>query len=208
MIIIVSREESHATSCWRISMANQRGNNSGFHWNLPTWNGHGGGGGFSEWWDGVGGLPARLDGERNLDVADRVSLTVDGAQTDAPVVGVHPLQLRDVSGHLKSISISVHSHSLIHHAGLTNRILQLEIIPLDPTGSPYWIPPPSWIPTSSNLWLLIWLDLNVQLILTSHSVSYDWYFSLPSLPSLLLPPPKLDSVRIRSRNHVTVGSNR
>ena len=61
-----------------------------------------------------------------------------------------------------------------------------------PTRS-YWIPlldpPPSWIPTSSNLWLLIWLDLNVQLILTSHSVSYDWYFSLTSLPSLLLPPP-------------------
>ena len=56
--------------------------------------------------DGVGQrLGTRLDGEGHLDVADRVALAVDGAQTDAPVVGVHALQLRDVRGHLAAVLV-------------------------------------------------------------------------------------------------------
>ena len=48
-------------------------------------------------------LPARLNGEWNFDVTEWVTLSVDGAQTETPIIGIHAFQLRDVRGHFAAI---------------------------------------------------------------------------------------------------------
>jgi hypothetical protein len=46
-------------------------------------------------------LPAGLQSEGNVNVADRESLAVNGADTDTPVIGVHACELGDVGCHLE-----------------------------------------------------------------------------------------------------------
>jgi hypothetical protein len=46
-------------------------------------------------------LPAGLQGEGNVDVADREPLSVNGADTDTPIIGIHARELGDVGCHLE-----------------------------------------------------------------------------------------------------------
>ena len=46
-------------------------------------------------------LPAGLKSEGNVDVADGEPLSIDGADTDTPVIGVHARELGDVGCHLE-----------------------------------------------------------------------------------------------------------